>query len=337
MTPRTNHGHTARIRDVAADAGVSPQTVSNVLNDQGRFSDETRERVLASVERTGYRPNRAARQLRTQRSRLIGLHLPASQLSVSNTFSIAFLRELIEAVERVDHQLLVLTTPLDSPDLEGALLSPGVDGYVLFNVGLDDPRPRMLVSAGVPYALFGRVLDPDIQGWVDIDNVAAMAPLVDHLVAQGCRSFGYVTYDDDAYWTRERFDGAVQRLADHGLSIDQHWLLRGSERDIRRLVSERLLGEDRPRAIICESDALAEIVHGLATRAGLRPGVDLAITGFDAVPLHVELEPPLTSVEIPVREIADALVAQVLDEVEGAAPPAHGRFVSTRLSIGGSA
>ncbi|MCV2395680.1 LacI family transcriptional regulator [Actinotalea sp. M2MS4P-6] len=336
MTARRAQRPVVRIRDVAQDAGVSPQTVSNVLNDQGRFTEETRARVLASVERTGYRPNRAARQLRTRRSRLIGLHLPAAQLSVSNTFSIAFVREVIEAVRRVDHQLVVLTTPVDSPDLDAELLAPGVDGYVLFNVGLDDPRPRVLVDAGVPYALFGRALDPDIQGWIDIDNAAAMTPLVDHLVERGYRTFGYVTYDDDAYWTQERWEGATARLAHHGLAIDPRWLLRGTEAEIRENVAPVLLGPDRPEAIICESDALAEIVHVMATRQGLLPGRDVAITGFDAVPMRFELEPSLTSVAIPVREVADAVVRQVLDEVDGAAAPTAGTFLPTRLAVGGS-
>jgi len=83
--PRTARGP-VRIVDVAREAGVSAQTVSNVVNDRVGFSEETRQRVLTAVRRTGYRPNRAARNLRTRRSGQLGLHLPADHLSVQNAF-----------------------------------------------------------------------------------------------------------------------------------------------------------------------------------------------------------------------------------------------------------
>lgn len=325
-----------RIGDVARDAGVSAQTVSNVLNDRGRFAAETRDRVLAAVERTGYRPNRAARQLRTQRSHLLGVHVPAAHLSPRNTFSISFLREVIAAADRVDHQLVVFTMSMDDEHLAEGLAATGVDGFLLYNVGTADPRPQVFARLGVPFAVFGRLPPGQAPSWVDIDNAQAMHAVVDHLVARGHRTFGFVGYDDPEYWNHERLSGARARLAAHGLAFGEQWFVLGDFEQVEA-AADRLLGPGRPDAIICSSDSLATVVHMLAVGRGLVPGVDVAITGFDGLPLPVELHPGLTSVVLPVAEVAAMLLQIVIGQVEGGPPPVSGRIVPTGLHIGGSA
>lgn len=325
-----------RIVDVAREAGVSAQTVSNVVNDRIGFSEETRRRVLLAVEKTGYRPNRAARNLRTRRSGQLGLHLPAGHLSVQNAFSINFLRFLIDATERAQYQLVVFTHPVDGTADHQALTTSGMDGFVLYVVEPEDPRTRALANAGIPFAVFGRTEPTVPQSWVDIDNAAAMAAVVDHLVEAGHRRFGFVGYDEPEYWNRERLDGTRAQLAEHGLGIPARWLVSGDIAAVRAEVPHRLLGADRPDAVICASDSLAVIVHGAAMRAGLVPGRDIAITGFDALPLPIEVDPPLTSVALPVEAAADAVVRLVVSQIEGNPPPEQGIILPTHLVIGGS-
>lgn len=326
----------ARLRDVALAAGVSQQTVSNVLGGRTGFTEETRRRVLAAAKELDYSPNRAAQRLRSSRSRQIGLHLPADQLTVRNTFSISFMRAVTGAAEAAGQQLVVFTHPLGGRSAT-PLLRAGVDGFVLCNVAEGDPRPHVLAEMGLPFALMGR-LDPSLpQSCVDIDNTAAMIPLVDHLVAQRHRRFAYVGYDSSDYWEVDRLAGTVGRLRHHGLEIPEHWLVRGTTDTIGTLIESHLLAEDRPDAVICASDSLAIQAHGALNRADLRPGKDVALTGFDGLPLPIDLDPPLTSVRIPIDAVAASVIDLLVRQIEGETPPAQGLILPTDLALGGSA
>jgi DNA-binding LacI/PurR family transcriptional regulator len=335
VTRGPQRGAGARLVDVARVAGVSPQTVSNVMGDRTGFTEETRKRVLAAAAELGYSPNRAAQRLRTRRSRQLGLHLPADQLTVRNTFSISFLRAATEAAEAAEHQLVVFTTPLEERAIK-ALVRSGVDGFILCNVSQHDGRPRLFTEMGLPFALMGR-LDPSVpQSCVDIDNVAAMATVVDHLVARGCRTFGYVGYAGTEYWEHDRLTGTRAGLRHHGLELAEKWTVTGLPAVVGGLIGPRLLAGDTPDAVICGSDSLAVLVHGAAVRAGLEPGRDVALTGFDGLPLPVDLEPPLTSVRLPIEEAAAAVIDLLVRQIEGAAAPDRGLILPTSLKLGGT-
>ena len=325
-----------RLTDVARAAGVSAQTVSNVLNGRTGFGEQTRERVLEAAERLQFRPNRAAQQLRTRRSKQLGLHLPAAELGVRNTFSVTFLQAVIRAAERHDHQVVVFTHPVDEGSLRVGLLHAGVDGFVLFNIDPADPRPGILAHAGIPFAVFGRISAELPQAWVDIDNEAAVACVVDHLADRGHRRFGYVGYAEREFWNTARLQGAQRRLRERGLELPHRWVVRGTYEQVRARVPALLRASERPDALICASDSLAVLVHGLADRAGLRPGADLAITGFDGMSSALDLAPPLTTVALPLTAAAEAVVRMVLDQVAGAGPPSAGSVLPTELVLGGT-
>ena len=323
------------LRDVAAAAGVSLQTVSNVVGGRGGFTEETRERVLRAVDELGYVPNRAARGLRSSHTRQIGLHLPIEQISVRNSFSVHFLRSTIAAAEAAGQQLVVLTHPIGRGS-DRPLLHAGVDGFVLCDVPQGDPRPRALADAGLPFAVMGH-LEAGLPRWnVDIDNVAAMHGVVDHLVARGRRRIAYVDYDGDVYWETERLRGTLERLAQHDVTVPGAWQVRVADTDTSRQVTKLLRATDRPDAIICSSDSLALRVHQAIASCGLRPGADVALTGFDGLPLPVDLSPALTSVRVPMERIAAELVQMVLAQVEGASAPEHSRLVPTELEVAGT-
>ena len=324
-----------RVGDVARLAGVSAQTVSNVMNGRGRFSEETRQRVLAAADELGYVPNRAARGLRLQRSKQLGIHMSSQDLDVRNTFSINFLRALIEAGAAVDHQIVVFTHQRDEPPLPRDFAGRGMDGYLLHNSGPGDPRPAILAELGIPFALMGRTSPELPQTWVDIDNRAAMSALVDYLVAKGHRSFAFVGAASDLYWLVDRLEGTRDRLRHHGLELAE--VVLGSLDELRDPVRQLLTRADRPSVILHGSDSLAIATHEAATHAGLVPGRDVAITGFDAVDQQIELEPPLTSVRLPLADAAARVVARVIDEIEHGPTDGPGVLIDTEIAIGGSA
>lgn len=326
-----------RVGDVARAAGVSPQTVSNVMNGRGRFSEDTRRRVAEAADRLGYIPNRSARSLRLQRSRQLGIHMTSQDLDVRNPFSIALLRALIEAGEAVDHQIVVFTHQRETEPEPRDFAGRGMDGWVLFNSDPEDPRPRILADLGIPFALMGRTAPGLPQTWVDIDNRAAMASLVDYLVDKGHRDFAYVSYPLDRYWLVDRLEGTRDRLRHHGLTLDDDAVILGSLDQTQDQVRALLARPDRPSVVVHTSDSLAVATHEVAFHSGLVPGRDIAITGFDAVMAQIDLDPSLTSVRMPLPEAAALILARVIAEIENGPSEAPGTLVETTITHGGSA
>lgn len=310
-------------------------TVSNVLGGRAGFTSETRDRVLAAADQLNYRPNRSAQRLRSNRSHQLGLHMPAGWLSVREPFAVSFLRSVTEAAERAGQQVVVFSSELQEESVRG-LVQSGVDGFVLCNVGEDDPRPHVFTDLGIPFVIMGRLEASLPQNSVDVDNVAAMAMVVDHLVAAGHQRFAYVGAASPFYAEAEREAGTVDRLGEHGLKIPKRWRLRTTVGRAGDQATKHLLGDDRPDAVICSSDALAVRVHAAIKRAGLEPGRDIALTGFDALELPYDLDPPLTSVRLPLTRVTRSLVELLLQLIDGEATASHRLIVPAELSLGGT-
>lgn len=319
-------------------AGVSRQTVSNVLNGRTAFSRETESRVVAAMEALAYKPSRAAQTMRSLRTRQLGYHMSGAQLEVMNGFTLGFVQALVKAAAREEHQIVVFTHHGDDPGpvFRDLIARRGVDAFVLDESSVDDSRVRLLAEEGIPFACFGRTA-PDLpQQWVDVDNVAGMLQLVDHLVAAGHRDYAYVGAGGDEYWKRERLDGLRLGLARHGLGIGADRVFRGTDDEIRGWVRGLFRGQ-RPTAIVTGSDAVAVVVVNSCRAAGLRVGQDIAVTGFDGGAIGLLAEPVLTSVRIPVDRIARELVARCLVEIASGPTGRPGLVVPTELAAGGSA
>lgn len=307
-----------RLVDVATRAGVSAQTVSNVLNARKGFTEETRQRVLTAMDELGFRPNRAAQSLRAQRTRQIGFDMSAEQLDVRNPFHLTFLRALVLSASRLDHRVVVYTHQDTEPDSFGeSVAARDVDGFVLSNSDVDDSRAHVLAEHHVPFVTMGRI-PPDLpQRCVDIDNRAAMELVVDHLVQRGHTRFAYLGHDVDAFWIVDRLVGTRARLAQHGIELPDAAIRVTDTDDTSTAVRELLDLTPRPTAIIADNDSRAIVAVTTATSMGLQVGADLAVTGFDGGLLQQILAPTLTTVRIPVEEIADRLVTMLVDAIEG--------------------
>jgi DNA-binding LacI/PurR family transcriptional regulator len=323
---------------VARLAGVSRQTVSNVLNGRTAFSRDTKSRVMAAMEALAYKPSRAAQTMRSRRTRQLGYHMSGEQLEVMRGFTLGFVQALVKAAAREEHHIVVFTHHGDDPGpvFRDLIARRGVDAFILDQSSVDDSRVRLLAAEGIPFACFGRTA-PDLpQQWVDVDNVAGMLSLVEHLVAAGHRDFAYVGAHGGEYWKRERLDGLRTGLARHGLGIADGKVFHGTDREIREWVGGILRGQ-RPTAIVTSSDAAAVVVVNSCHAAGLRVGRDIAVTGFDGGAIGLLTEPVLTSVRIPVERIARELVARCLEEISAGPSGRPGLLVPTELTVGGSA
>jgi DNA-binding LacI/PurR family transcriptional regulator len=339
-TAGSPRGRRVGIVDVAALAGVSRQTVSNVINGRKEYySRDTYDRVLAAMAQLGYHPDRAAQSLRSRRSMQIGYHMFGKQLESVNGFFLHFLQALVKQASRDDYQMLVFTHHDDDPlqVFKELIARRSVDAFVLSESTVDDARVHLLAESRIPFASMGR-LAPDLpQQWVDVGNVAGMLPLVEHLVAAGHRSFAYVGDGGGNYWTTERFQGLVDGLTTHRLSVPGANVHYGDDASVRAFVRRLLRRKRPPSTVVCSSDAVAAVVVNVAHSLGLVVGRDVAVTGFDGGAIGMFTEPTLTSVRIPVEHIARELIHRCRREIESGPTGEPGLLVPADLVLGGSA
>ena len=326
-----DNGHLrATVDSVAAHAGVSRQTVSNALNAPQRLRPDTLERVLSAISELGYRPNHAARTLRTQATRLLGCRLPPSPYAGTGGILDRFLHVLCEASRDRGYDVLSFAAKSDDDEIavfDDLLRRNAVDGFVLLGTHFVDPRTAWLREHDAPFVAFDRSwgVARARHSWVDVDGAQGVADAVDHLAEQGHRRIGFIGWpagsgvgdDRRAGWLRQ---AQARRLPVRGLDVrGEDGIASGAS------LTERLLdGARPPTAFVCVSDAMAiGALHVLADR-GLRPGVDIGVVGFDDSPVAGVVRPGLTSVRQPLEGVAEKLVELLLEHLAGTRTrPAH--------------
>ena len=324
----------ARIVDVARHAGVSPQTVSNVINGRNGFTEPTRLKVERAIADLGFQPNRFAQSLRSHRTGLIGFDMVRQQLDVSNPFTVGLLHSLVPAAASLDRRVLVFTHEEGRPEEFHATATAGlVDGFILSDSTAGDIRAQVLQDLGVPFVVMGRPVTRDPIVALDIDNVAAMRLAVSHVVAQGCRDVAYIGYGGSAHWNVDRRQGARIALRESGITLPRHRQLTGTTlKSIRSRLPGFLTSNGVPDAVVTSSDSIAMSVVATASVLGIEVGKDLAVTGFDNGPLATMVSPEITSVAVPVEPIAKHLL-EMLELLLGGQPVPQVPDVATKLVI----
>jgi DNA-binding LacI/PurR family transcriptional regulator len=324
------------IQDVAQAAEVSRQTVSNVLNSSGRVGEAARARVLDAVAALGYQPNHGARSLRSRRTRQIAYVMPRVQLLPDNYIMQQFLQALAAASARRSYSMVIAVADGDPCDeIRRLIASRSVDAFLLSELQPADPRVVMLAEAGMPFACFGRTGPSLPQHWVDIDNGEATAAAVEHVLDRGFGRLAFLGYRSKNHWDAERVAGFKTGLARHGIEAGRADLLFVDDAAARRKVRS-LLGPARPDAIVTGSDRLAAVVYSVAAELRLRIGHDLAVTGFDGSMAADLMYPRLTSVAIPVDDIARRVVARALRQIDSGPDQRPGDLVPATLRLGES-
>jgi DNA-binding LacI/PurR family transcriptional regulator len=321
------------INDVALAAGVGRQTVSNVLNGTGRVGSDARARVLQVVAELGYQPHHGARSLRTSRTMRLGYLMTEVQLEPSNVIMLQFLQSLVAAAA-CRHYRVVVAHDVDLRDeIRQLIASRSVDAFVLSDLQPGDPRAELLCELGVPFACFGRTSPELPQHWVDFDNAQAQAAAVEHVLGQGYTRPGYIGYASRNYWDVEREDGFRAGLASHGIPGDGAGLLHIEDDASAPARIRFFISSARPDAVITGSDKIAVVVYSVAAELNLRVGSDIAVTGFDGSMRAELLHPRLTTVAIPVDDIAQRVIGRVLRQLDQGPDSEPGEMVPTPLRV----
>lgn len=301
------------VEDVARVAGVSRQTVSNVLNTPAIVRDATRERVERAIADLAYRPHAAARRLRTRRSSTIGIHLDPYLGGISGVLLDRFIHALTERASERGMRVLIYSAR--TADEEIARLADLVDGaeidaVVVTGTFFGDPRTGWLMERDVPFVSFGRpwgggdVYD-SAHTWVDVDGAAGTGAATRHALANAGRRVGFFGWPAGSGTGDDRERGWREAMADAGATGPRFESVDGLA--VGREVMSRIFEEpgvlDNLDALICVSDALAVGAHLAAADAGRR---ELLVIGFDNTPVAEALG--ISSIEQSPELVASAVL-----------------------------
>lgn len=334
-------GAVATIEAVARHAQVSRQTVSNALNTPARLHPDTLTRVLASIDELGYRPNRAARSLRTRATKMLGYRIEPSSEGVSSPVLDRFVHALASTARVAGYHIVLFTSDDESTELgtyDELIRTNAVDAFVLSGVHYKDPRQQWLADRGSSSVAFGRPWGVEqTEPWVDVDGAAGTSDAVDHLVLAGHRRIAFVGSPSDKAVGDDRLAGWQRamkrhRLTTRGLSVrDVDSIATGA-----RAVTQLLDGDEPPTAFVCASDTLAVGCFHRANELGAIVGRDVAIVGFDDSPVAGLLRPGLSSIRQPLERVGEEIVQLLTTLLAGQQPATSHVLLPPTLVVRGS-
>lgn len=316
------------LEEVASRAGVGRGTVSRVINGSPQVSDRTRQRVMRAVEELGYVPNMAARALVTRRTGAVALVISEPEERVfGEPFFAGVVRGITTVVGEASRQLVLalVQTREQIERLDSYLTPQHVDGVLMLSSHEKDTLPAMIRERGLPLVLSGRPPDGAALSYVDVDNTGGAVTAVEHLVGAGRQRVATIAGPQDMIAGRDRLVGYLDALRDSGRAVEDDLVEVSDFSETGGAQAMRALLERRPDldAVFAASDPMALGALRALREAGRSVPGDVALVGFDDVPMAAHTDPPLTTVHQPMeqigREMAHMLLTQI-NEGETSAP-----------------
>ena len=326
------------IKDIAKRTGKSITTVSRALHGYDDVSPETRARIVRIAEEMGYTPNLLAQRLQKQRTDTIGFILPTFGPRFSDPFFSEFLAGIGSSATKYGYDILVSTQPPGEKELEAyrrKVTGRQVDGFVLVRIRCQDPRIDFLREAGVPFVAFGRTEDSLDYPYVDEDGEEGMLQLTRHLLDHGHRRIAYISPPLTLMFARYRMKGVKRALNEAGVALPAEYLLTGelTQRSGREAARQLLALPEPPTAIIAGNDLMALGAMSAIQERGLEVGKDIAVAGFDDIPMAEATHPPLTTVHQPIYKIGSLVTEMLIHIIRGVTPEQTQYLLKPRLII----
>ena len=307
------------IREVAREANVSVATVSRVLNESGPVRADTRRRVEEVARQLGYSPNRAAQTLITKKTSALGVVLP----SLYGEFFSEVIRGIDQTAQRHGYHVLVSSSHNHESEVEAALrtMRGRVDGLIVMWPDMDAraavtslPPPEIL-----PVVLLNCAIDGSAFDSITIENFEGAYAMVRHLIACGHRRIAMITGPERNHDAAERLRGYRAALRDAGIGEAHACEVPGDfrERSGYRAAAELVRRDPRPTAIFAGNDSMAIGALSALREGGVRVPEDMAVAGFDDIPMARYMDPPLSSVHVDISALGEHATSRLLAALEG--------------------
>jgi LacI family transcriptional regulator len=330
------------IKDIAREAGVSPQTVSRAINNKGEIRPETQARILRIADRLGYRPNSIARSLATRRTRNVGLVVP----DVSNPFFSSVARGIQDTAHRADYNVFLCNTD-ENTDREmsaiHSLEAQRVDGMILCSSRLSERELEQVADRYQSLVLVNRCISRPRTGCVMVDDAQAMEGAVRYLLELGHREIGFLAGPPKSHSGRERATGYATAMRAHGITPPPAWQIhcRPQVEGGQSAAHELLQRAPELTVLVAYNDLVAAGALRACADLGLRVPQDCAIIGCDDTLLAALVSPALTTIHIPTYSLGQQAMDLLLSVIEAqgseASPPPAPIMISPHLVIRDSA
>ena len=314
-----------KLKNLSEHLGLTEGTVSRALNDYPDISAKTRARVQKVARELGYKPNSNARRLAKGITECVGFVLPASESHISEPFLGVLLDGLTDALSQRNWDLTVSVARSSDSELDiiDRLLRSGrVSGLIVSRTHTDDGRIEFLKRSGIPFVAHGRTADPTGYAWLDVDNEQAFVDAVTHLHELGHRRIAHIGGQEPFNFARLRRLGYRGGLDRCGIGYRPEFDLSSEMSDQAGCQAmQKLLATDPgPTAVVCVTDMVALGAMQAIRDAGLEPGREISVIGYDGVPLGQHSNPPLTTMAQPLARAGRRLGEILLQVIDGQEP-----------------
>ena len=301
-----------KIVDVAREANVSVATVSRVVNNIPLVNEETKERVLEAIKKTGYKPNAIARSLKIQRTNTLGIMIP----DISNPLYTEMVRGVEDICGIYNYNIILSNTDF-SPEKEheslDVLIEKQCDGIIYIGKNLSEEFQETLKNAPSEIVL-GCVSDEKGElSSVLIDNESAAYDLAKKAIDAGYKNFALFYDRDEGFVNRKRIDGVRRALDEAGIELDPELILRGNinVKGGHSMMTKLLESGKEFDIVMCMNDQVAIGAIRAAEDAGRKVPDDIAVTGFNDYWISEWFDPKITTVRQPMYDIG-AIAARML-------------------------
>jgi len=325
------------IKDVAEKAGVSPSTVSRVIADSPRISEETKQRVRRTMKELGYHPNAIAQSLVNRVTKTIGVVMPRS---AEHVFLNPFFPEALRGISKYAHDegyCLLLTTGNTEKEqmesLKSIVYGGRVDGLILMYSKVEDKILEKLLELNIPFSMIGRPYSNEEINYVDNDNEKAAYEATNYLIKKGHRRIGIVNGSLSFVVSLDRYKGYKKALVENNINLDESLLTssdfvqQGGYDCMKILLSNHI----PPSAVLVTDDLMAFGAIRAAKEKGLKVPQDISILSFNNIPLSEHATPPLSSIDINVYKLGYEAAGIVIDEIQGKNADKQKIIVETKL------
>jgi LacI family transcriptional regulator len=331
----------ATIKDIARCLNISYGTVSRALNDRYGVNAETREKVLATARELNYHPNASARDLVTQKPNTIGLVLP----EIENPFYAEIASSIARTADALGLSMFLCVTDW-SLDRQASyletLIEKRVVGLIVAPIAQSSQQIRTLISGDTPVVYVTEAQDPQ-SNYVAIDSIQGAKLATSHLIERGFTPVYYFGAPKDRLTNDDRYAGYLQALAEHRLTPLPGWVQTGDyhEHTGYVMMNELLARGTVPRGVFAINDIIALGVLQAATEHKLRVPQDVAVAGFDNIPMAAFPEVQLTTISQPIAQMGKTAMDLLWELIQRTAehPPRHVLLPTqliVRKSSGGS-
>lgn len=307
------------IKDVAKEAGVATSTVSRVLSNNSKISDETKEKVHKAIKKLNYKPSAIARSLANNKTRILGVILPnEAQEFLDNSFFLNAMKGISIYAQSKGYYITYVFTKENKKELDSIIDiidAKLIDGIILLRSEENDKSINYLKKINFPFSVIGRPEHSNDILWVDNDNFQATYNVVNKLVQRGHRNIGFIGAIENLNMSKDRLKGYTMALEINGINLNENLIIHGTDftEEEGYICMEKLFINNDLSAIITTDDLLAFGVTKLLNEKNIK---NISLVGFNDTKLDKYQNPPLASVNINADELGYYATKLLIDKLE---------------------